>query len=139
MELERQTMEIERQVASESVQALVRAEATVSGAGREAVEPLMEEATLSIGAVEVAGRARAAGRHGALPGGVPPGRGGSPRALTAQAQFKPGRRDARGQARMIASVFGRWSTWRLLTKTGAWCFRWRSTCGCRSRRWTPST
>ena len=41
MELERQTMEIERQVASESTQALVRAEATVSGAGREAVEPLM--------------------------------------------------------------------------------------------------
>jgi hypothetical protein len=53
VELERQTIEIERQVANESAQALVRAEATVSGAGREAVEPLMEEATMSIGAVEV--------------------------------------------------------------------------------------
>jgi hypothetical protein len=80
VELERQTMEVERQVASESTQALVRAEATVSGAGREAVEPLMEEATLSIGTVEVQeGRVLLDG-HGSVPADTA-GRGGqAPRA-----------------------------------------------------------
>lgn len=50
---ERQTIEIERLVGEADAQALVRAEATVSGASREPAEPLLEEAVLSIGTVEV--------------------------------------------------------------------------------------
>lgn len=106
MELERQTMEIERQVASESTQALVRAEATVSGAGREAVEPLMEEATLSIGTVEVQeGRVLLDGvvRCQAV---YRQGEEGSPRALAAQAQFNQAIETPGAKPRMIANVNG---------------------------------
>lgn len=106
VELERQTIEIERQVARESAQALVRAEATVSGAGREAVEPLMEEATLSIGAVEVQeGRVLLDGtvRCQAV---YRQGEEGSPRALAAQAQFNQAIETPGAKPRMIASVDG---------------------------------
>ncbi len=106
VELERQTMEIERQVASESAQALVRAEATVSGAGREVVEPLMEEATLSIGTVEVQdGRVLLDGtvRCQAV---YRQGEEGSPRALAAQAQFNQAIETPGAKPRMIASVNG---------------------------------
>jgi hypothetical protein len=106
VELDRQTIEIERQVANESAQALVRAEATVSGAGREAVEPLMEEATLSIGAVEVQeGRVLLDGtvRCQAV---YRLGEEGSPRALAAQAQFSQSIETPGAKPRMIASVSG---------------------------------
>jgi len=106
VELERQTIEIERQVASESAQALVRAEATVSGAGREAVEPLMEEATLSIGTVEVQdGRVLLDGtvRCQAV---YRQGEEGSPRALAAQAQFNQAVETPGAKPRMIANVSG---------------------------------
>jgi len=106
VELERQTMEIERQVASESAQALVRAEATVSGAGREAVEPLMEEATLSIGTVEVQeGRVLLDGtvRCQAV---YRQGEEFSPRALTAQTQFNQAIETPGAKPRMIAAVTG---------------------------------
>ncbi len=106
MELERQTIEVERLVAAESAQALVRAEATVSGAGREAVEPLMEEATLSIGTVEVQDgrvlmdgtvRCQAVYRQGEET---------SPRALTARAQFNQAIEAPGAKPRMIAGVTG---------------------------------
>ncbi len=106
VELERQTIEVERQVASESAQALVRAEATVSGAGREAVEPLMEEATLSIGTVEVQeGRVLLDGtvRCQAV---YRQGEETSPRAVTAQAQFNQAIEAPGAKPRMIAAVTG---------------------------------
>ncbi len=106
MELERQTIEVERQVANESAQALVRAEATVSGAGREAVEPLMEEATMAIGTVEVQeGRVLLDGtvRCQAV---YRQGEEGSPRALTAQAQFNQAIETPGSKPRMIANVDG---------------------------------
>jgi len=106
VELERQTIEIERQVANESTQALVRAEATVSGAGREAVEPLMEEAALTIGAVEVQeGRVLMDGtvRCQAV---YRQGEETSPRALTAQAQFNQAIEAPGAKPRMIAGVSG---------------------------------
>lgn len=53
LSFERQTIEIEQLIGEAGAQALVRAEATVSGASREPAEPLMEDATLTIGAVEV--------------------------------------------------------------------------------------
>jgi hypothetical protein len=106
VELERQTIEIERQVANESAQALVRAEATVSGAGREAVEPLMEEATLSIGTVEVQeGRVLMDGtvRCQVV---YRQGEEGSPRALATTAQFSQAIETPGAKPRMIASVGG---------------------------------
>ncbi len=51
--ISKHTIEVERLIGERSAQALVRAETMVPGAGREAVEPLMEEATLAIGASEV--------------------------------------------------------------------------------------
>jgi len=106
VELERQTIEIERLVAAERAQALVRAEATVSGAGREAVEPLMEEATLSIGTVEVQeGRVLLDGtvRCQAV---YRQGEETSPRALGAQAQFNQSIEAPGVKPRMIAGVTG---------------------------------
>lgn len=47
------TIEVERLIGERDAQALVHAETMVPGAGREAVEPLMEEATLTIGQTEV--------------------------------------------------------------------------------------
>ena len=49
----RQTLEIEELVGSRQGQALLRAEAIVPGAGRDAIETLMSEANLVIGQVDV--------------------------------------------------------------------------------------
>ena len=49
----RQTLEIEELVGSRQGQALLRAEAIVPGAGRDAIETLMSEASLVIGQVDV--------------------------------------------------------------------------------------
>ena len=48
-----QTFEAERLVGARSAQALVRAEALVPGAGRDAIEPLLADAGLFIGEVDV--------------------------------------------------------------------------------------
>ena len=49
----KQALEIEQLVGAESAQVLLRAEALVPGAGREAIEVLMAEADLAIGNVDV--------------------------------------------------------------------------------------
>ena len=49
LQVNRQTLEIENLIGMKYVQALVRAEALVPGAGREAIEPLMAEASLYVG------------------------------------------------------------------------------------------
>ena len=49
----KQALEIEELVGSRQGQALLRAEATVPGAGRNAIEALMSEANLVIGSTEV--------------------------------------------------------------------------------------
>lgn len=49
LQVNRQTLEIENLIGVKYVQALVRAEALVPGAGREAIEPLMADATLFVG------------------------------------------------------------------------------------------
>lgn len=49
----RQTIETQQTIGEERVQALLRAEAIVPGAGRESVHILLEEARLCIGAVDV--------------------------------------------------------------------------------------
>ena len=125
VELERQTMEIERQVASESAQS--------AGAGgghgfrrgtRETVEPLMEEATLSIGTVEVQDGRGAVGRHSALSGGVPPGRRIQPPRADRSGAVQPGRGDARGQAPNDRQRHpARWSTWTASYENGRMVFQ----------------
>ena len=49
LQVNRQTLEVENLIGTKYVQALVRAEALVPGAGREAIEPLMAEASLYVG------------------------------------------------------------------------------------------
>ncbi|NLG24780.1 MAG: hypothetical protein GX558_05450, partial [Clostridiales bacterium] len=49
----RQAIEVERLVGEQRAQLLVKAEAIVSGAGREAVEILMEDARLTMDSAEV--------------------------------------------------------------------------------------
>ena len=53
LETQRQTLETERLVGAGAEQALVRAEALVPGAGRDAIEPLLADACLFIGRVDV--------------------------------------------------------------------------------------
>lgn len=53
LSIARKTIEVERLVGQASAQALVHAEAMVPGAGREAVRPLLSDATLSLGTSEV--------------------------------------------------------------------------------------
>ena len=53
LEIERRTVEVEELVGDEYAQALLRAEALAPGAGREAVEPLLAEAWVRVGNVEV--------------------------------------------------------------------------------------
>ena len=53
LSLVRQGIETESLIGSEDTQVLLRAEAMVSGAGREAVKILMADAYLALGAVEV--------------------------------------------------------------------------------------
>ena len=48
LQIERQTLEVERMVGDRTTQVLVRAEALVPGAGRDAIEPLMADANLFI-------------------------------------------------------------------------------------------
>ena len=53
LELTRQSLEIEKLAGAQRAQVLLRAEALVPGAGREAIEALMAEASLAIGNVDV--------------------------------------------------------------------------------------
>ena len=53
LEIKRQTLEVENLVGARRTQALVRAEALVPGAGREAIEPLLADAALFIEKAEV--------------------------------------------------------------------------------------
>ncbi|MBR6766849.1 MAG: DUF3794 domain-containing protein [Clostridia bacterium] len=53
LQINRQTLEIEDLVGTKYVQALVRAEALVPGAGREAIEPLMAEASLYVSGTDL--------------------------------------------------------------------------------------
>jgi len=53
LEINRQTIEIETLIGAQYSQVLIRAEALVPGAGREAIEPLMSEATVSVSGADV--------------------------------------------------------------------------------------
>ena len=53
LEWTRQEFEAEDLIGAESAQVLLRAEALVPGAGREAIEPLMADASLFIDAVDL--------------------------------------------------------------------------------------
>ena len=48
LEINRQTLEVENLIGARTAQVLVRAEALVPGAGRDAIEPLLADATLTI-------------------------------------------------------------------------------------------
>ena len=50
LETKRQTLEVETLIGAQYSQVLVRAETLVPGAGREAIEPLMAEANVSVSA-----------------------------------------------------------------------------------------
>ena len=53
LDLERRTFEAEKLIGTRSAQVLVRAEALVPGAGRDAIEPLLADASLYIGETDV--------------------------------------------------------------------------------------
>ena len=53
LETNRQTLETEKRIGACTVQTLVRAETLVPGAGRDAIEPLLMDASLFIGRVDV--------------------------------------------------------------------------------------
>jgi len=53
LETMKQTIEVETLIGAQYVQALIRAEALVPGAGREAIEPLMSEANVSVTGADV--------------------------------------------------------------------------------------
>ena len=53
LETMKQTIEVETLVGAQYSQALIRAEALVPGAGREAIEPLMSEANVSVSGTDV--------------------------------------------------------------------------------------
>lgn len=53
LQADRQTLETERLIGAQSVQALVRAETLVPGAGRDAIEPLLADAQLYISQADV--------------------------------------------------------------------------------------
>lgn len=53
LEVKRQTIEVETLVGAQYSQVLIRAEALVPGAGREAIEPLMAEANVSVSGTDV--------------------------------------------------------------------------------------
>ena len=53
LETDRQTMELENLIGARRAQVLVRAEALVPGAGRDAIEPLLADATLFIAQADV--------------------------------------------------------------------------------------
>lgn len=53
LETKRQTIEVEALIGAQYSQALIRAETLVPGAGREAIEPLLAEANLSVSGADV--------------------------------------------------------------------------------------
>lgn len=53
LETDRQTLEVENLIGARSGQVLVRAEVLVPGAGRDAIEPLLADAALNLGEVDV--------------------------------------------------------------------------------------
>lgn len=53
LQIDRQTLEAEQLIGARSAQTLVRAEALVPGAGRDAIEPLLADATLFIAETDV--------------------------------------------------------------------------------------
>lgn len=53
LQVNRQSLEVEKLIGMKYVQALIRAEALVPGAGREAIEPLMWDASLFIGETDL--------------------------------------------------------------------------------------
>lgn len=118
LSLVRQGIETESLIGSEDTQVLLRAEAMVSGAGREAVKILMADAYLALGAVEVqADRvvldgtvyAQAAYRLGDE---------ASVRALTAQTTLNHAVDMDGAMAKMIARPKVWWSMWMHPMKTG---------------------
>ena len=86
--LNRQAMEVERQAAQARVQLPVRAEALASGAGRESVEILMEDAAAAVEQVEVRADRVVVTGSVQCQGIYAQGQEGSVRALTAQAPFE---------------------------------------------------
>ena len=53
LQTDRRTLEVENLIATRTAQVLVRAEALVPGAGRDAIEPLLADATLAIDAADL--------------------------------------------------------------------------------------
>lgn len=53
LEINRQTVEVETLIGAQYTQVLIRAEALVPGAGREAIEPLMAEANVAVSGADV--------------------------------------------------------------------------------------
>lgn len=53
LQIDRQTLEVENLIGARDAQVLVRAEALVPGAGRDAIEPLLADATLVVGDVDL--------------------------------------------------------------------------------------
>lgn len=53
LETKRQTIEVEALIGAQYSQVLIRAEALVPGAGREAIEPMMAEANVSVTGADV--------------------------------------------------------------------------------------
>ena len=53
LETKRQTIEVEALICAQYSQVLIRAEALVPGAGREAIEPMMAEANVSVTGADV--------------------------------------------------------------------------------------
>ena len=53
LQIKRQTLEVENLIGARTAQVLVRAEALVPGAGRDAIEPLLADATLTINAADL--------------------------------------------------------------------------------------
>ena len=53
LEVRKQTIEVETLIGAQYSQILIRAEALVPGAGREAIEPLMAEANICVSGADV--------------------------------------------------------------------------------------
>lgn len=88
MTLNRQSMEVERLAAQARIQLPVRAEALASGAGRESVEILLEDAAALVERVEVRNDRVTVTGEVLCQGLYAQGPDGSIRALTAQAPFE---------------------------------------------------
>ncbi|MEE1200742.1 MAG: DUF3794 domain-containing protein, partial [Christensenellales bacterium] len=53
LEITKQTIEVEALIGAQYTQVLIRAETLVPGAGREAIEPMLSEADVSVSGVDV--------------------------------------------------------------------------------------